>query len=73
MLLIEKNLESLLKFVILVFPRLAYPTLVPGKYFVLKNLSFYKVVQLTNAKARQALLDMCEKNAKRALYTKLLV
>ena len=56
MLLTEKNLESLLEhpqpFVILVFPRLAHPTLVPSEYFVLKNLSFYEVFRLTNAKAR---------------------
>ncbi|RVW34747.1 hypothetical protein CK203_111349 [Vitis vinifera] len=46
MLLTKKNLESLLEhpqpFVILVFPRLAHPTLVPSEYFVLKNLSLYE-------------------------------
>lgn len=56
MLLTRKNLESLLEhyqaFVILVFPRLAPPTFVPSEHFVLKDLPFYEVVKLTDAKAR---------------------
>lgn len=64
-LLIEKNLKSLLEhlrpFFILVFPRLAPPILIPSKHFVLKDLSFYKVVWFTNIEAGQTRLDKCEK------------
>lgn len=46
-LLIEKNLDSLLEhlylFVILVFLRLVLLILIPGEHFVLKDLSFYDV------------------------------
>ena len=50
MLLIEKNLKTVLEhpksFVILVFLQLILPTLMIGKNFVLKDLSFYKFARL---------------------------
>ena len=50
MLLTEKNLKTVLEhpksFVILVFLQLVLPTLMIGKNFVLKDLSFYKFARL---------------------------
>ncbi|KAL6315522.1 hypothetical protein AAG906_000822 [Vitis piasezkii] len=43
------------------FPKLAPPTLILSEHFVLKDLPFYMVVWLTDAEARQACLDPCEK------------
>lgn len=64
-LLIEKNLKSLLEhlclFFILVFPRLAPPILIPNEHFVLKDLSFYKVARFTNVETGQTHLDKREK------------
>ena len=61
MLLIEKNLRVVLArvkpFVISLILRLAPPTLVLSKHFVLKNLPFYVVAYLVDAKARHACLD----------------
>lgn len=43
------------------FPRLAPPSLVPDKHFVLKDLPFYEVVHLADSEARKARLEECEK------------
>ena len=60
-LLIEKNLKAVLAwvkpFVIPLILRLAPSTLVSGKHFVLKDLPFYEVAHLVDAKARHACLD----------------
>ena len=62
----EKNLRVVITqmkpFVIfLLFLWLTSPTLVSSEYFMLKDLSFYKVVCLANAEVRQARLDAHEK------------
>lgn len=44
-----------------VFPRLMPLTLVPVEHFVLKDLSFYEVAQLVDAKARQTHMEVREK------------
>lgn len=43
------------------FPRLALPSLVPDKHFVLKDLPFYEVVHLADSEACKARLEECEK------------
>lgn len=62
----NKNLFALINnpksFIITIFPRLALPSLVFGEYFVLKDLSFYKVIHLADSKAHQARLEELEKN-----------
>ena len=61
----EKNLRVVIsqakQFVIPLLPRLAPPSLVSCEHFVLKNLPFYKVARLADAKARQNRLDAREK------------
>ncbi|RVX16278.1 hypothetical protein CK203_014355 [Vitis vinifera] len=65
----EKNLRVVIsqakQFVILLLPRLAPPSLVSCEHFVLKNLPFYKVARLADAKARQTRLDAREKKTLR--------
>ena len=55
-LLSNKNLQVLIKnlklFIILVFPWLAPPSLIPDEHFMLKDLFFYKVARLENFEAR---------------------
>lgn len=64
-LLTEKNLRVVLaqakSFVILLLPRLAPLILVLGWHFVLKDLPFYEVARLADAKARQSHLNAREK------------
>lgn len=43
------------------FPQLAPPSLVPSEHFVLKVLSFYKVVRLVDFEARQTCLEKRER------------
>ena len=61
----EKNLLTLIDdpkpFIILVFSRLAPPSLVLAEHFVLKDLPFYKVARLADFEARQARLKEREK------------
>lgn len=61
----DKNLLALIdnpkSFIILVFPRLASPSLVPGEHFVLKDLSFYEVAHLAYSEARQTRLEERER------------
>lgn len=64
--LLDKNLLALINepksFIMPVFSRVAPSFLVPGKHFVLKNLSFYAVARLVDSEARQAHLEKREKN-----------
>lgn len=64
--LLDKNLLALINepksFIMPVFPHVAPSFLVPGKHFVLKNLSFYAVTCLADSEARQAHLEKQEKN-----------
>ena len=68
-LLIEKNLRVVLAqakpFVIPFLPWLARLILVLGWHFVLKDLPFYKVARLADAKARQSHLNAREKKRKK--------
>lgn len=54
--LTKKNLKVVLAnpklFVILIFPRLAPPTLVSSEHFMLKDLSFYEVSRLADVEAQ---------------------
>lgn len=64
--LLDKNLLALINepksFIMSVFPRVTPSFLVPGKNFVLKNLSFYVVARLADSEACQAQLEKREKN-----------
>ena len=64
--MLDKNLLALINepksFIMLVFPHVAPSFLVPGKHFVLKNLSFYAVACLADSEACQAHLEKREKN-----------
>ena len=64
--LLDSNLLALINepksFIMPVFPRVASSFLVPGKHFVLKNLSFYTVAHLADSEARQADVEKREKN-----------
>ena len=48
-------------FIILIFPRLAPPSLVLSEHFVLKDLLFYEIACLANFEARQARLEERER------------
>ena len=66
----EKNLRVVITqmkpFVIfLLFSWLTPPTLVSSKYFMLKDLPFYKVFYLANAEVRQTRLDAHEKKCQK--------
>ncbi|KAL6322067.1 hypothetical protein AAG906_003469 [Vitis piasezkii] len=49
-------IENPKAFIILVFPRLASPSLVPDEYFMLKDFHFYKVACLADSEAHQETL-----------------
>ena len=61
----DKNLLVLTKdpkpFIIPVFPRVAFLSLVPDEHFVLKDLPFYVVARLVDSEARHAHLEQWEK------------
>lgn len=68
-LLSDKNMQALIEnpkaFIILVFPRLVPPSLVPDEYFMLKDFHFYKVACLADSEAHQAYLEKREKKCQK--------
>lgn len=68
-LLTEKNLRVILaqakSFIIPLLPWLTPLILVLGWHFMLKDLPFYEVIRLTDAKARQSHLNAREKKRKK--------
>ena len=48
-------------FIIPIFPRVAFSSLVPDEHFVLKDLPFYVVARLADSEARHAHLEQWEK------------
>ena len=58
-------IENPKAFIILVFPRLVPPSLVPDEYFMLKDFHFYKVACLADSEAHQAYLEKREKKCQK--------